>query len=293
MLLGAARDARAQACCAGSGVVTPGRLAVHEDALIALQARAAHVIGSFDSGGHYGTPQAGASEQNFEQDLIGAVRLPVVDRAQLALLVPLVENRRTAGGISEVGAGLGDVNLSARYDLVYAGMHRYVPGVAALAGITFPSGRTPEDASQPLATDATGIGAFQGNVGLTVEQLFGNWLVSAYGIVAKRASRTANGVSTTLGTQWTALAAVAYSLPRDYAVAASVSFTAEGSSEVQGATVAGSSRRIPVVALTGVAPVSDHFRFQGGLNLSPPIPSFGKNQPATVGLLITALYAWY
>lgn len=289
----APRAAFAQACCAGSGAVTPGRLAVHEDALAAVSAKAAHVIGSFDSGGHYSTPQAGASEQNLEQDLIGAVRLPVVDRAQLALLVPFVENRRTANGTSEFGGGLGDVNLSARYDFVYAGMHRYLPGIAALAGITLPTGRPPEDADKALATDATGIGAFQGNVGLTVEQLFGNWLVSAYGIVAKRASRTANGVSTTLGTQWTALAAVAYSFPKDYAAALSLSYTGEGTSEVQGFEVPASSRRIPIVGLTGVVPVNDHVRFQGGFNFNPPIPSLGKNQPATVGVAVTGLYAWY
>src|SRR5690242_129753 len=81
----APRRAAAQPCCAGSGAVTPGRLAMHEDALVALQARAAHVYGSFDSGGHYSTPPAGSTEQDFEQSAIGALRLPFVDRAQIAL----------------------------------------------------------------------------------------------------------------------------------------------------------------------------------------------------------------
>ena len=54
-----------------------------------------------------------------------------------------------------------------------------------------------------------------------------------------------------------------------------------------------SARRVPIVGISGVAPVSDHFRFQGGFSANPPIPSLGKNQPATVGLSVTALYAWY
>jgi len=273
--------------------VTPGRLAVHEDALVAVQARAAQVYGSFDSGGHYSTPPAGSTEQDFEQGAIGALRLPVLERAQVALLVPLVETRRTARGVGEFGGGLGDVNLSARYDFLYAGQNQYIPGIAGLVGVTLPTGRPPESATQAQATDATGVGAFQGNLGIAFEQLFGAWLVTAYGIVAKRAPRTVQGIRTELGTQWTVLVAVAYSLPHDYAIALSASYTGEGNADVQGLEAAGTARRIPVLGLSGVVPVTDHFRFQGGLSGNPPIPSLGKNQPATVGLTVTAVYAWY
>ena len=289
----APRYAAAQACCAGSGAVTPGRLAMHEDALVAVSARATQVFGSFDRHGHYATPGPGSSEQDFEQDAIGALRLPVVDRAQIALLVPLVETRRTARGVAEVGGGLGDVNVSARYDFVYAGQKRYVPGIAALVGVTLPTGRAPESANQAQATDATGIGAFQGNLGVAVEQLFGSWLLTAYGIVAKRSARTANGVRTELGTLWTALFAVAYSLPRDYAVAAFASYTGEGDADINGFAQPDTARRIPIVGLSGVMPVTDHFRLQASLSGNPPVPSLGKNQLATIGLAITAVYAWY
>ena len=291
--------ASGQACCAGSGAVTPGRLAVHEDALVALQLRAAHAFGSFDSNGHYSTPPSGSSEQDFEQDVIGAWRLPFADRAQLAAQVPLVETRRTARGVAELGGGLGDANVSARYDFFYAGRDQYIPGIAALVGLTMPTGRPPEKATNALATDATGIGAFQGNIGLALEQLWDGWLLSIYGIVAKRTSRTVDGVpgapsiTTTLGTQYTVLVALAYSLPKDFAIAASASYTGEGNAEINGADQSGSARRVPIVGISGVAPVSDHFRFQGGFSANPPIPSLGKNQPATVGLSVTALYAWY
>jgi hypothetical protein len=43
-LVSASGRAAAQACCAGSGAVSPGRLDVHEDALVALQLRAACVF---------------------------------------------------------------------------------------------------------------------------------------------------------------------------------------------------------------------------------------------------------
>ncbi|GAC1555829.1 MAG: hypothetical protein NVS3B10_16570 [Polyangiales bacterium] len=299
-VVSASSRASAQACCAGSGAVTPGRLAVHEDALVGLGLHAAHAFGSFDSNARYSTPPSGSSEQDFEEDAIAAWRLPVVDRAQLALQVPFVETRRAARGAAQVGGGIGDVNVSARYDVFYAGRDRYVPGVAALVGLTVPTGRPPEHAHDKLlATDATGIGAFQANIGLAVEQLWDGWLVSVYGIVAKRTSRSVAGASgsspidTTLGTQWTALFAVAYSLPKDFAVAASASYTGEGNADINGADVSGSARRVPILSISGVAPVSDHFRFQGGVSANPPIPSLGKNQPATVALAVTAIVAWY
>ncbi|HEX3344475.1 MAG TPA: hypothetical protein VHS09_07865 [Polyangiaceae bacterium] len=151
--------ARAQACCAGGSAVTPGRLELHEDALVGAELRAAALLGSYDTGGRYRANPAGDTEGDFEEDLLGAVR--VLRRGQVALLVPLVETQRQDprdGG--HFGGGIGDVNLGARYDFVLAGESRVVPGVALLGGVTFPTGKPPELASPPLAVDATGIGAF-------------------------------------------------------------------------------------------------------------------------------------
>jgi len=175
--------ASAQACCAGAGTVTPGRLALHEIALVGLQAKAATELGSFDAQGRYAGSPAGASELDFEQDLFGAVR--VLNRGQVAVLVPLDETRRTAQGLAEFGGGLGDINLNLRYDFTLAGASLVVPGIAALVGITFPTGRPPDAPDlRPLATGATGVGAYQVNLGLAVEQAFGPWLMNATGIVA-------------------------------------------------------------------------------------------------------------
>lgn len=292
-LSGFARTCRAQACCAGAGAVTPGRLSLHDDALVGAQLRAAHAFGSFDADARFATKARGTSEHDFEEDLFGSIRLPFAPRAQLAALVPFVQTQRAANGTSDFGGGIGDVNVNARYDFFYAGQSRYVPGIGLLAGVTFPTGRPPDDASPPLAADATGTGAFQGNLGLSIEQTFGPWLVTAYGIVAKRSTRTIHGVETTLGTSWTALAAVAYTFPKDYALALSASFTGEGDAELNGTTVPKSARRQPVVGVVGVAPVTDHLRLQGGLSFTPPIDALGKNELATIALILTAVYAWY
>src|SRR5580704_3662537 len=81
--------ARAQACCAGTGAVTPGRLGVLEDALVGLEAKAGLVAGSFDPGGRPVASPPGAGEVDLEQDAFGALR--VLSRGQVSLLVPVVE----------------------------------------------------------------------------------------------------------------------------------------------------------------------------------------------------------
>ncbi len=195
--------------------MTPARLGLHEDALVGTTLHVSGVLGNYAPDGTYTPQPADTHEVDLEEDLLMAVR--VTKRGQLALLVPLVETFRAYPGPpaqSAHGGGVGDINVGARYDFSLAGESRYVPGIALLAGLTVPSGRPPEQATQPLAVDATGIGAYQGNVGLALEQTWGGaWLVNVSGIVAQRAPRTVQGVEETLGTQVTGIAAVAYIIP--------------------------------------------------------------------------------
>ncbi|MGH7280314.1 MAG: hypothetical protein ACRELY_02235 [Polyangiaceae bacterium] len=289
------RDAAAQACCAGTGAVTPGRLALHEWALVGAQVKFADEFGSFDAGGHYHAAPSGASEIDFEQDVFGAIRF--LNRGQFALLVPIVETRRTAQGASEFGGGIGDINASVRYDFTLAGASRYVPGIAALAGFTVPTGKPP-DASDlgPLATGATGVGAYQINLGLAVEQAFGPWLVNATAIVAQRTARTVgappNDIHERLGTQWTFLSAVAYTFPNEIAIAGSASYTIEGDATINGTDTIGTAHRLPTLTFSGVMPLTDTWRLQGAIYDNLQITPLGLNQPAGAGLLFTVVHSW-
>ncbi len=286
---GTSSRARAQACCAGGSVVTPGRLELHENALAGVQLHAANVIGSYDVTGRYVGAPPGSTELDFEEDLFAAAR--VLGRGQVTLLVPLVETRRAnppALGGAHLGGGLGDINASARYDFVRAGESAYVPGVALLAGLTAPTGTSPEQATQPLAVDATGIGAWQVNGALAIEQTYGPWLVNATGIVAKRTPRYGQ----TLGTQVTFLLAGAYTFPNDAAVALSASYAFEGDATAGSADVPDSSKRVTVVTLSGLYPVTDTWRLLGGMFLDPPVGQLGSNQPAAAGLTLTVIRSW-
>jgi len=282
-----APDAGAQACCAGSSAVTPARLGLHEDALVGATLRVAGVVGNYALDGTYSAQPPHTSELDLEQDLVAAAR--VTKRGQLALLVPFVETVRSSATTSGSGGGLGDINLGARYDLVLAGESRYLPGIALLAGLTLPTGRPVEAATQPLATDATGIGAFQGNLGLSVEQVWGPWLASLSGLVAQRAPRSVQGVDETLGTQLTGVGAVAYTFRSAATAGVVVSYAAEGDARINGAADQESHKRALTLSAVGVFSFTDSLRLQGSLFLTPPVTSLGANQPATCGLTLTAL----
>jgi hypothetical protein len=279
-----ASPAAAQACCAGSGAITPARLGVHEDALAGVQLKNGYQIGSHDSGGTYSATPAGVTEIDLEQDVYGAVR--VLGRGQVAALVPFVETHRRASGRAETGGGLGDVNLAVRYDFVLAHESQYVPGIGVLAGLTFPTGTSPESATNSLATDATGIGAVQGSGGVALEQAWDAWLVGLSGIVSVRAPRDVGSTRIALAPQVMALGSAGYALRSGLTFAAVVSYAFEGDATVGTSKVPGSARRITTLSLATAIPLSDQLRVVASVYTNPPISSFGENQPATAGLTV-------
>jgi hypothetical protein len=288
--LSGSRHAGAQACCAGTSAITPGRLGLHEDALVGLQVRAASLIGSYDQLGRYRPSQHETSELSFQQDMVAALRF--FERAQCAVLIPIVQTRRSVAGRSEVGGGIGDVNLSLRYDVIDARRPVALPGVALLAGLTLPTGVPVESASNLLATDATGIGAIQINGGVALEQTFGAWTVGATGLAAKRLTRDVQNVQQTLGVEWTFIAAGAYTLESELALAAAVAYAIEGESTIDGIEQQGTSRRLLTATASALLPLSDPIRLRAAAFASPPSSSLGANQNALAGLSLMVIYAW-
>jgi hypothetical protein len=280
--------ALAQACCAGSSALTPARLGVHEDAAVGALLKGTGVLGSYDASGGYVPSPAGAVELGGELDLVGTLR--VLGRGQLTLLVPVVATWRRVPGLAELGGGLGDLNLAGRYDVFPAGQSTVVPGLAVLLGVTFPTGRTPEQVSRTLATDATGLGAFQLTGGLALEQSFGHVVVNLSGLVGWRTPRTTHGVSETLGVQFQGLLGAGYVFDNDASLALAFSQLVELDAVVAGQRLAGSGRAVPALGASGSVPLGEAWRLQGGLTYNPPWP--GRNQTASLGFTFSLLRTW-
>lgn len=291
LLIGTPRRALAQACCAGASAVTPGRLALHEDALVGLQVQAGTQHGSYDSEAHFHATPPGAAVWDFEQDLLASARL--VRRGQATVLLPFLEAwRRAPASAAEVGYGLGDLNLSARYDFTWSREVSYLPGIAALAGITLPTGRAPESARLPLGSDATGLGTVVFTAGVALERAFDRVLVSATLLGAKRLPRNVHGARSELGSELSALGAVSYSLPNDASLALSVNGRFEGPASLDGSNVPGTARRRVRIALAGAMPLSETVRAHGSVFVDPPLDWLGKNESASAGLTMAALWTF-
>jgi hypothetical protein len=283
----AASEVRAQACCAAASAVTPARLTLHERALVGVELRSQGVIGSYGPRGAYASMPTGASEVDWGASLLVGAR--VSRRIQLAGLLPWQETRRVTPAQGELGGGFGDLNLGLRYDAVFEHEHRHVPGVALLVGTTAPTGRAPELARKPLATDATGIGAVQLHAALALEKQFGHWLVGATGLVARRLTRSAGPFETTLGTQLTGLVNVSYFFPSLAAVALSASVSDEADATVDGLVRPDTGRRALTTTLSGLIPLAERMRLQGSCFVTPPVSQLGRNQNAVVGATVAAL----
>ncbi|MGO9832414.1 MAG: hypothetical protein ACLPJH_20000 [Myxococcaceae bacterium] len=283
-------QALAQACCAGSSALTPARLGIHEDGAVGIILKGTGILGGWDGQGNYFVEPAGTGEFDAELDVVGTVR--VFTDGQVSLLIPFLKTWREAPGISEWGGGIGDINLAGRYDFTHAGEFSVLPGIAVLVGVTFPSGRAPEFASNLLATDATGIGAFQLTGGVALEQSYGHFLLNLTGLVGWRTPRSVRGVDETLGVQFQGLAGIGYAFDNDASLALSFGYVAELDAVINGQKVPDSGRALPTLGFSGSLPLGESWRLQGGLNYNPPIPGLGKNQTAGLGFQLSILRTW-
>lgn len=273
--------ARAQPCCGGASAFAPARLTLHEDGLIGLSARAAGVVRSFDAHGAVVTPPAGTREVDLEQDVVGALR--VLTRGQVSFLVPLVETVRRVPGRTETGGGYGDIQLGARWDFKVAGPSTKWPGIAALGTVTLPTGVPTDQASKPLATDATGTGALHTALGAAVEQTFGSVLLNVTGTGAWRAPRSVGSLRVQPGLLFTAFAGASVYLPREAVLALSASYTAELATRADGEVVDDSARSFTRLTLGGGPPTWGPWRVQGSFFSDLPIAKLGQNQPVSLG----------
>ena len=281
VVVGTGREARAQACCAGAATITAARLGPAEVAVVGLQTRTGWVYGAYGNRGGYAANGPGVREVDLEQSMIGTLR--VARRGQASVLVPFAETWRTSpetGGAA--GAGLGDLVLSGRYDFVLAGT-RTLPGIAMLAGVTFPAGRAAESSSRPLATDATATGVWQASLGGAVEQSSGPWLVGVALTLALRAPGTVGPVTSRRGPYVSAVGSLGYAFFGKGAIGLGVGYTWESDASFMGTSQPWTARQLLRLSFSGTRSVGEVWRLQGGLYGDIPADSLGQNTHASVG----------
>lgn len=277
-----AEPARAQACCAAAAPIAPGRLALHEKALVGVQFAGSVGLGSFDGGSRFYGNSGGAHQLDTQATLLGTLR--VVPRLQVGMSAPLWLSFRGADGVSEVGGGPGDLGLVVRYDLVRNREYRHWPGIGLLASASAPTGRAPEASETALGSDVTGLGAFQGSLGLWLERSFGPWLVTTAGWIAFRPARHVGALELALAPEGSVLLALGHSFSEALGLSLSGTYTFEGDAEVDGARVRDSARRKLRLSFSGSFAFHDQARALFGVFLDPPLSGLGQNHIPQAGM---------
>jgi hypothetical protein len=290
--IGAAAIARpapaaAQACCAGGALLTPTRLAVQEDYAVGLQMQARSNVGSFSSAGGFATSPG--SSQVLEQDLAASVRL--FRRAQVGILLPTIQDHHvSAAGAEGWGGGIGDLALTARYDFLLAADEVHWPGIALLAGATFPTGKSANEAG----ADATGGGTYNATLGVGLEKVRGHLYTGLDGWVTYR-SNPPGPVSESFGLRWTAMGIAGWVFDNEAAVALYATFLDEGSATIinmDGSIEHPSGLRLTTVGAAGVIPLHELWRLQGAAFSDVMFSSFGRNEIGGFGLTLSLVRAF-
>lgn len=289
-LLAGERVAHAQACCASPSGFAPARLRPGEHALVGFVASAGFVSGSFGRDRSFATPSNGTREVDLGQRLF--VAWAPWERAELSVTMPFVETYRAAGTETNVGGGLGDARVASRWALVKIGADRIVPGVHVLSGLTLPTGTPGDAAKRPLATDASGAGAFQLDYGLALEQAYGRVLVNLTGTVGWRGARDVRGTSTQLGLLFSGFVAVSYSFSNQLSLAASASYEASLAARSGGVDVPDSETAKTTFGISGAIPVARGVRATASVAWNPHISGLGKNELAAFTATAGLVFAW-
>lgn len=281
----------AQACCAAGAAVSPGRLALHEKALVGAQVALAWGLGSYDDDSNFRRKAKGAAQMDLV--LSPFVTLKLVDRLQWGVNVPLVLSvRKSEASGSEVGGGVGDAATSLRYDVIRDGEYQYVPGFAVLAAVSAPTGRTPEEARNTLGSDATGVGVWQLGGGLWCERSFDKWLLTGAFLVNVRTARTVADLRSQLAPQLTGLFAVGYSVTENVGVAGFSSYSTEGRVRTDGEPVDGTTKRLLRLNLAASFTAREVWRFQTGVFINPPLDKVAQNQISATGFSFAMMRSW-
>jgi hypothetical protein len=289
--LAAPAAARAQACCAGASALGTARLAPHEDAVAGVVVRALFLHGTMRRDGAYAAAPAGTMEIGLEQGIVGTLR--VLGHGQLTAIIPFVETYRAVPGRSDLGGGLGDVQLAARYDFLEPGASPTWPGIALQWSLTLPTGVTPEAAKSPLATDATGAGSVLAGAQLVLERGFGDAFVQAAGGAEWRSPREVAGLHTQRGPALTASAAAGYSFENGIVGALTVAYRAELDARLEGARVPDSGRELLRAGVSAGYSLSDDWRIQASVLGDVPAAPFSRNEPVGASVSFTLLRsAW-
>ena len=174
-------------CCSQAGAGGAGRLLAHERALVELSSKGSYTFGGFL--GQKFTLGKKSPDLAFEQNLHIMARL--ADYFMPFIHVPIVIKKSD----DRVGGGLADILVGARSNILPENYFGHWPSLALVNGVKIPTGRISTKDWPRKSEDITGMGEWQGFLGVVFEKQLGSITCSLGYTLGLEPHRTSHALS--------------------------------------------------------------------------------------------------
>jgi hypothetical protein len=273
--------ARAAPCCMSATAFGMGRLLIWEDFALGLRTSLTPTLGAWDGDGRW-VDYDRYEELEWRTEIWG---LFAVDRRLSAYLrVPALVIERSSASASDLGGGLGDVALGARWEVLQIGEYEELPAVALTFTLLVPTGRATDEARTALGVDVTGRGAWVLAAGVSAEYTRLPWFVRLdLGVsVPLPAEREDLGVDQRLGPSLDVALSGGVEVAHDMVLSLVPRLTWEAETRLAEEAVAGSDRLDVGIGLAGSWRFDPHWTLQAAVDTGVFVGGLGKNQPGRV-----------
>lgn len=289
-LLALEERAWAQACCVGASGLTPGWLTNHERALIGAQLRLSETWDTYPAKGSFYS-RSPEHDTRIETSLFATYRFqPWLPRFQVSAFMPVQTVRRRSLGGTDTRTSFGDLTVVGRYDFIRAG-ESWIPGIAVLAGTQAPTGRSSDEGTSNLAADVNGIGTWEINGGVSIEQTFGHLVLHTTILAGYRLPNTVLGEPQHLGWRALYLGAAGWVFDNDVALMLTLTHSSDGDATLGGIPAKDTGFRSTQAAFLVVTPLTDNLRLR--TSVFTDVPPLGVNRPALGGTSISLAKTWF
>jgi len=281
LLLTTERGARAAPCCMSATAFGMGRLLIWEDFAVGLRTSLSPSLGAWDRDGHWSGYDS-YDELEWRSELWGLVG--IARRWSVFARVPGVVIERSTASDSDVGGGIGDLSIGARYEILEIGEYQELPAIALTLAVAAPTGRATDEARTPLGVDVTGRGAWVLSTGLSAEYTRLPWFVRLdLGLSVPLPSERADlGVDQWLGPTIDVALGGGIEVAHDVVLSLVPRFTWEAAVVLDGKAVDGSQRIDFGAALAASWRFDYHWTVQAGVDSGLFGEGLGRNQTGRV-----------
>jgi hypothetical protein len=214
----------------------------------------------------------------------------LTDDWEISADIPFYYYWVTQSGRSAQTGGLGDLLLATKYRFLNNDEEGWLPSLAALGRVKFPTGKYEGLADNLLGADRTGNGSYEYILGLALSKPLGKgkWTVHFSVLYDYLAEAKLDGVNTQPGDIWSAQVALEYDFTKNASLVAELTAYRQAETRLEGQTQEGTDGRLLTLVLAAAWRFHEKAVAMAGVMLTPA----GKNAKFgyTPGLLVSYTY---